>query len=92
MGIDSRDRWNRAKRRYDELSRTISAAKGKEEAVGEALKASEEEIKRLTKLQDLSGLDAFLDRLDKEINLKETVLAEKISELEGIIRELGDSV
>jgi predicted nucleic acid-binding Zn-ribbon protein len=90
MGVDSKERWNRAKRKYDELSRTISAAKGKEEAVREALKVSEEEIKKLTKLQDLSGLDAFVDRLDKEINLKETMLAEKISELEGVVREMGD--
>jgi len=92
MGVDSRERWNRAKRRYDELLRAVSAAKGKEEAVREALRASEEEIKKLTKLQDLSGLDAFLDRLEKEINLKETMLAEKISELEGVVREIGDAV
>jgi len=84
---DAKARWLSAKERYEALVSEASELKGKSEMIAGTIAKLEEDILKLTKLTDINKLEDFMARLEKEINLKETTLSEKVAELESQLSE-----
>ena len=84
---DVRGNYERAKKRYEELSRSRSESKGKLSALAESAEKTKAEILTLTKLTDIKQLPDFMAKLEKDVNLKQSVLSEKVAEMEKLEAE-----